>query len=499
MVFLPTSGLPLRIAAASAVGLLYSVLAMGQSTQPAPSLAQRQADIQQRWQRLEGIFLKLADTLAETEPEQAERLRDAQELAGRQQVRGRIETLVTLLRTMDATAGEQRDGARDDADRQQKQLILDLQILLQALVRTESELDRLRAERERLEGFKREIRRLQEDQIDQLRQAQALAEQADAEAEGQADSQPATSQPTTSQPVPGSREAAAAQKELRERAADVAQRMEASKGKEPTPGTPAMQQAGERMQAATEKLESGEPQQATEEQQQAAQAMQRALDELEDALRQVRREEQEETLANLESRLRSMLERQRSVREAVSAVSAAPPSEWNETQRLQVSQAATQQAQLAEDCGGLLRLLEDDGTTVIVPELVGQVSEDMRQLAQRLASSLADAQSLALADDIIALLEEILSAVSKQRDRPDEPPPPQPPGDQPPPEGQDQPLLPNSAELKLLRAAQLRINTRTAALAADEQSPAALQALAVLSARQARLSELTIRMHERSP
>jgi len=61
-------------------------------------------------------------------------------------------------------------------------------------------------------------------------------------------------------------------------------------------------------------------------------------------------------------------------------------------------------------------------------------------------------------------------------------------------------LLPRSAELRLLRRAQIRINERTVALSAagepDAGDPRA-ERMERLSARQRRLGELAHRMHDK--
>jgi hypothetical protein len=68
--------------------------------------------------------------------------------------------------------------------------------------------------------------------------------------------------------------------------------------------------------------------------------------------------------------------------------------------------------------------------------------------------------------------------------------------------GGREPLLPNSAELKLLRSAQLRINRRTVAL--DHSRPSGGQLDATLKdetrklpERQAEIAEMTVRILER--
>jgi hypothetical protein len=72
-----------------------------------------------------------------------------------------------------------------------------------------------------------------------------------------------------------------------------------------------------------------------------------------------------------------------------------------------------------------------------------------------------------------------------------------PPGGQ---QGQPQPLLPGSAELKLLKSRQVGINRRTGALAEESgEAPTPEQAAEFerLTERQRLLSDLTRKMNER--
>ncbi|HUU98200.1 MAG TPA: hypothetical protein VM487_20910, partial [Phycisphaerae bacterium] len=133
------------------------------TTQP---LHERQQLVHDRWQRLEGRMLELARLLAESEPEKVERLRDALDRAGERDVKRRAEQLVTLLRA-------ERLG---DAEREQEALLADLEALLELLTSDANELDRRRAERERLQGYRRAIRRLMDEQTEDLYRVGQAAE-----------------------------------------------------------------------------------------------------------------------------------------------------------------------------------------------------------------------------------------------------------------------------------------------------------------------------------
>src|SRR5215468_4227282 len=66
--------------------------------QSAGSLVDRQKSIHDRFTRLESTMLKLSKTLAQAEPEKADRIRDGLDLAGRQRIKARAEALVALLK-----------------------------------------------------------------------------------------------------------------------------------------------------------------------------------------------------------------------------------------------------------------------------------------------------------------------------------------------------------------------------------------------------------------
>jgi hypothetical protein len=102
--------------------------------------------------------------------------------------------------------------------------------------------------------------------------------------------------------------------------------------------------------------------------------------------------------------------------------------------------------------------LQEDGSSVAFPEALQQAREDMRSVAKRLKNVKTDAITQGLEEDIIATLEETLAALQqalkelrKQRVA-------QQQGSGEPGE---QPLVDQLAELRMIRALQNRVNTRT--------------------------------------
>jgi hypothetical protein len=369
-----------------------------------------------------------------------------------------------------------REGELSQASRDQEALLGDLGALLELLTSNESELDKRRAERQRLEQMKRAIRTLMDEQAERLSRTQS-APKDDPE---------------------GMRRLEDAQRDTQRKTQELQREMESKSGSEQqTPGAENARKAAEHMQRAADKLGEAQPENAQPEQEQALKQLQQALDELEDALRQVRREEMEQTLAALEARFKAMLEHEQEVRAAVAELQTRGRSAWARMDQLRLTEAIETQRQVERECEVVERILTDEGTTVILPELVNQLADDVGGIARRLEQSDTSAASQRLLDDVIELLEEIIGAIETRREQQEQPPEQNRPQQA---SQESQSLLPGSAELKLLKGSQLRINERTINLAeslAAAPEEQARREIERLSVRQRRLAELTLRMHER--
>lgn len=439
------------------------------STAPARSvpLHERQQAIRDRIARLEGLMLNLSRALEQSEPGQAERLREALEQAGRQRIKARVEQLITLLRSQRLS----------EADQGQQVVLEDLRDLLALLTSAAADADRRRAERQRLEQLKREIRALVDEQTDLLNRTRQI--------EALDDSQPDSNETLGRLEL--------RQRQAQQKADALRRQMEGRGEREPpTPGARSMDGAAQDMRAAAEHMGENEPQPAAEAQQSALEKMQATLTELEDALRQIRREEVEETLAALELRLRKMLEKERNIRETAAALAARPVEQWSRAQQLGLAEAAEVQAGLAGECEAIERVLVDEGTTVILPELMRQLGVDVRSVAERLSRNDVGERTRRELDGIIALLTEILEAIETRRDQVQEAAAPESDAAE-----ERAPLLPGSAELKLIRSSQVRINERTEALSSGSGEAEAAEELGELAARQRKLAGLAQRMNER--
>jgi hypothetical protein len=141
-------------------------------------------------------------------------------------------------------------------------------------------------------------------------------------------------------------------------------------------------------------------------------------------------------------------------------------------------------------------MLEEDGTTIVFPTLMRQLADDMRSIAARLAELNAGPLTTGAQRDTLATLEELLASLKKLREQRAQ----QAGG----PMGgggggaMDAPLVPTSAELKMLKSSQLRINadTETAHKAIEENEPGGDDAHGLLQRAARRQTELTTMTRE---
>lgn len=291
------------------------------------------------------------------------------------------------------------------------------------------------------------------------------------------------------------------QRDLQRRTADLQREMQPSSGKQKAaPGSPNVGRAAERMQQAADRIGERQPTEAQEEQAGAMSELQNALDELEDSLRQLRKEEVEDTLAALAARFKRMLSSELEVQEILTPLAEKPRPDWTRTDEQSLNRAAKVQGETTDDAQSTLRILTDEGTTIILPELLRQLGDQMGALKDQLDRGENSPETRRSLNDVIELLQEIVGAIDDRRKQQDEQN--QRGGEQQGAQSNQnsEPLLRLSAELKLLKGAQMRVSSRTQELSkATGETPASdvQKTLERLSARQKELSELARRLYER--
>ncbi len=227
------------------------------------------------------------------------------------------------------------------------------------------------------------------------------------------------------------------------------------------PARQRLQAAEERMREAQKRLEEAKRDDAVDEQEKARHELEKAKAELEEILRQLREEEVGRTLAMLEGRFRRMLEKQLEIFESTKRLDKIALDERGRQVDIQAGKLGFEETKLAIEADKALLLLHEEGSSVAFPETVEMMRDDMQQVADRLSSTKIDTITQGIEEEIITALEEMIAALQqaqqdleekKQQDQQQQGRPQQP---------GEEPLVDQIAELKMIRALQMRVNTRT--------------------------------------
>lgn len=500
-VFALACGLSFWIAGAAAV-------AQDSATDEPTGLSLEQQSLASRFERLESVAARLAELAANSEPERAEQLRRAIQASREKGLAEQFDDIVALL-------NQQRLSA---AASNQVELQTELEFLLQVLLE-----DPGNAKRDAMKRFLKDRIRELGKLIRQQRSLQAQSEAAppesnpspngeDAREDAREDAgESANQNPSDKQ----AEQAADKQGELQKQAGDVQQKLEqggdtAESGSEgstpqdsppggenesgqpsqsPQQGQPGesgqqgqpgdagqpaepssdpieraaqrVEQARRAMQQAEEKLRGANRKGASEEQLKAQRELEAARAELERILRQLREEEMEQLLAKLAARFRNMLSTQKAIYDDTVSIADRKAGGADRQLMLESIRLSRREAELVRDAEKALNLLREDGTSVAFPEVVEQITDDMRSVTTRLAAADSGPITQTIELDIIAGLEDMIAALDKARDElanQQQSPPQQGQGGGSPGES---PLVSKIAELRMIRTLQARVYRRT--------------------------------------
>jgi hypothetical protein len=230
-----------------------------------------------------------------------------------------------------------------------------------------------------------------------------------------------------------------------------------------TPGQQGVEGAKKAMQRASRNLRGRSARRANKDQKEALERLEKAREELEDALRQLREEEQLMLLEALERRLVRMLQKQTKIhketlslnirlREAQKAGKKAPRAVVDKGHQL-----GDGEAELSVAAEKILEILREEGTTVVIPDVMEDMRKDLDTLAKRLRKLAAGEYTQQIQQDVMETLRELIEVIKEELER-------RQGGGQQREAGEGDPeenLLPTSAELKMLKSLQLRVNKRT--------------------------------------
>ncbi len=234
-----------------------------------------------------------------------------------------------------------------------------------------------------------------------------------------------------------------------------------------SPTQQAMREAQKRMKRAQEQLEKAEKKGAVEDQEEAIAELQKARAELERLLRQLREEELMQSLQYLDARLRKMLQLEKAIRAQTERLekqlSETTDSETNAERQVQIlaSRLSVDQSKVIEEADAALVLLREDGTAQAMNESLEQTRFDMLEVEQRLARADVSATTQTVEDSIIEAIQEMIDAVtqakkdSQERDKKQQ-------NSQGQASEDEQNLINQLSELRMIRTMQRRVNERTA-------------------------------------
>ena len=496
-----------------------------QKAADAAALAAREQAIVEQFNQLEKTFLRLADLLSASDPRRSALLRSVFEQAREQEVGDRLDLIVQLLekgQLLKAGAGQATalEKLRELLDLLEsgdsgRQLANTKQEVKQFLARLSKAIARQRdiegsteagADAEKL-AQRQEA--LAEETETLAREIDGFAKRMDARDQGgkPASDSPSQEQGGESQPSAGESDGDAGKKESEDggkKESDNAGKSESDDAgkKESDDGDDEasrarrtkrrLEAAKDRMRKAREQLDEAKRRDARAEQEKAIEELETARAELEEILRQMREEEVERLLVQLEARLRAMLRSEKAVFAGVEKLAAEPMPLTREGQ-LEAARLSREQAGIGNEASKALVLIRDDGSAVAIPEALEQMRDDSAQATARLARGDVGGTTRGILQDMIANLEEMLGALEKaQREQQARQQQGQSGGR--PADPGEQPLVDKLSELKMIRALQMRVNTRTKRFSQllvegveRAEEPELVEALARLAERQQKI------------
>ena len=227
-----------------------------------------------------------------------------------------------------------------------------------------------------------------------------------------------------------------------------------------------IQEGVKEQEAAEKKIEKDDKQGASEDQAKAVDKLKQAQKKLEELLKQLREEEIERLLAQLQGRCEKMLAMQIAVKDGTVAldkiITGNPDKKSSRAEDQKALELSDKEDEISKEANKALSLIEAEGSAVAFAEVFKQVLGDMNTTAGRLRRADVGEVTVAIENDIIDALKEMVAALKKARKDNQEPKPPMPPmppssGGMPP----DQKLIDMIAELKMIRSMQIRVNNRT--------------------------------------
>ena len=225
----------------------------------------------------------------------------------------------------------------------------------------------------------------------------------------------------------------------------------------------AIDSANEKMNSAAGQLAQGNPGQAAQQQKEAIEDLNRAKDEIDKQLEELQQQEKMEALVQLEQMFTEMLEKQKEGSAKVLVLEAKRQDQdgrLKRADRIELRSVEILERKLSEKSDEAVTLLNDEGSSVVVRNVVEGMKNDLIAIADRVDDNETGAFVQRSQKEVELTLQELIDAV-KIAQKMEEQQQQQQQQQHQQQQQQQQNLLPPSAELKLLRLTQMRINRRT--------------------------------------
>jgi hypothetical protein len=263
-----------------------------------------------------------------------------------------------------------------------------------------------------------------------------------------------------------------------------------------TSGREELEEARKQMQRALEELDKQNREGSTEAQQQALAQLEKVKARLEAILRQLREEENELLLASLESRFQKLRKAQMQVNaETIRLEKSAAEDRSRHTDRAVA--LSRDEREIAIDAEKALSLLKEEGSSVAFPEAIEQMRDNMLTVADRLNRGDTASTTQVVEDLIVETLDEMILAMQQEMEKAkDKDKDKQQQQKKQQQDDEQNALINELAELKMIRSLQNQINRLTRQVGRElegEQAkdPDLIKMTEELSRRQKRLQQAT--------
>ena len=411
-----------------------------------------------QFREFEQSLLRLAQRLERSpKPEDRDRaanLKKAIALAGDQGIDAKFERLSGVLRSSkDLSLQELKEAMEEN-----RMVTEDIKAIL-ALLMTDNRDLALRKEKDRLTKLLNELKRITRQQ--KVVRAQTESGRQDTKPLGQAQAKVTGDTQKLASAMEGKKAEGGNSPDKNGSSGKSGDKGGGGEAGEGTPGQKQVQEANQHQKQAEQKIADSKQKEASGQQDKAIEKLEQAQEKLEEILRQLREEEQERLLAALQLRCERMLQMQTEVYEQTVRVDRAiqenpdhKPTRANEQRSLQLSD---REDKIAVEADQAIQLLREEGSAVAFPEVFMQVRDDMRIVARRLGKADVSAVTQVIEKEIINTLTEMIDALKKaQKNLQNRRNNPSAGGG-----SNNQKLIDQIAELKMIRAMQIRVNTRT--------------------------------------